>query len=149
MKMLTYGQLIKLNRTTVERHGGNYMSPNNLLNEAPLLYVLDAVNAELFGEAMYPTVMDKAAVYMHGIISNHIFSDGNKRTGLGAAFVFLEINGYTIRPKPKVSDITTSSDDFGDAMKQTIYQFTLQVAAGEHDLDAVRAWFKEHTVALP
>jgi death-on-curing protein len=39
---------------------------------------------------------DKAAVYCHNIICNHIFSDGNKRTGLGAALVFLNLNGLDI-----------------------------------------------------
>jgi death-on-curing family protein len=33
---------------------------------------------------------------MYNIIANHIFQDGNKRTGLEAAIVFLRINGLNI-----------------------------------------------------
>ena len=38
---------------------------------------------------------------------NHLFVDGNKRTGTVAALVFLEWNGITIEAKPgEVSDLT-------------------------------------------
>ncbi len=43
-----------------------------------------------------PTVFELAASYAAGIIQNHPFSDGNKRTGLLAAFVFLYLNGYRL-----------------------------------------------------
>ncbi len=36
---------------------------------------------------------------MFNIITNHIFQGGNKRTGLEAAFIFLEQNGYFIKQK--------------------------------------------------
>ena len=35
-----------------------------------------------------------AAAYVAGIVRNHPFIDGNKRTGFMAGFVFLEVNGY-------------------------------------------------------
>ena len=37
-----------------------------------------------------------AAAYAGGIIQNHPFVDGNKRTGFMAAYVFLDINGSTL-----------------------------------------------------
>ena len=37
-----------------------------------------------------------AAAYAYHIAQNHAFVDGNKRTALVAALVFLEINGYPI-----------------------------------------------------
>lgn len=40
-----------------------------------------------------PSLFELAAVYAHGIVKNHPFLDGNKRTGLLAAAVFLEVNG--------------------------------------------------------
>lgn len=40
-----------------------------------------------------PTLFDMAAAYAHGIVKNHPFVDGNKRSGLLAAAVFLEANG--------------------------------------------------------
>ena len=40
-----------------------------------------------------PSVFQMAASYAHGIVKNHPFIDGNKRTGLLAAALFLEANG--------------------------------------------------------
>lgn len=37
-----------------------------------------------------------AAAYAAGIIKNHPFVDGNKRTGFVAAVVFLDCNGYEL-----------------------------------------------------
>jgi death-on-curing protein len=41
----------------------------------------------------HPSIFELAATYAHGIVKNHPFVDGNKRTGLLAAAVFLEANG--------------------------------------------------------
>ena len=38
--------------------------------------------------------IDLAAAYTFGIVRNHPFVDGNKRTGFVAAILFLELNGY-------------------------------------------------------
>ena len=40
-----------------------------------------------------PTLADLAAAYAKGIVQNHPFADGNKRTGFMIAAVFLETNG--------------------------------------------------------
>jgi death-on-curing protein len=40
-----------------------------------------------------PTVFDLAASYAFGLVKNHPFIDGNKRTGFAAAVLFLELNG--------------------------------------------------------
>jgi len=40
-----------------------------------------------------PSLHQLAAAYAHGIVQNHPFLDGNKRTGFMAAATFLEVNG--------------------------------------------------------
>ncbi len=77
---------------TVEQHGGNFVPPDNFLNEEPLDYLLEAVESRIYGNPLYPELHQKAGVYMFNIIGNHIFQDGNKRTGLEAALLFLELN---------------------------------------------------------
>ena len=37
-----------------------------------------------------------AAAYLHGIVANHPFIDGNKRAGAMTAFVFLTLNGRSL-----------------------------------------------------
>jgi death-on-curing protein len=39
-------------------------------------------------------VVDLAAVYTAGVVRNHPFVDGNKRTGFVVGVLFLELNGY-------------------------------------------------------
>ncbi len=133
MEFLEKADIIFINKNTVEAHGGNFMPPNNLLKEQPLDYVVDVVEAEMFGEPLYPEIHDKAAVYLFNIISNHIFTDGNKRTGLEAALSFLKLNGHRLRR---------------DLGKDDLLAFVLKVASGESTLDECREWFKENIVAI-
>jgi len=43
-----------------------------------------------------PDIFDLAAAYASGIVRNHPFVDGNKRTGFMCAFVFLARNGQRL-----------------------------------------------------
>ena len=141
-RYLSRSNIILINRMTVAEHGGNFVPPDNLLNPAPLEYLVESVRAELFGEPLYPGAADKAALYMFNIISNHIFQDGNKRTGLEAALVFLQVNGYQVVKDLRqvevggqdLPDRTTSRNDH-------LVNFTLAVAAGQVPLEACRQWF--------
>lgn len=134
MHYLTKAQLIRLNEATVEAHGGNFIPPHNFLHEENLDYLVDAVQANMFGQPIYPNVTDKAALYCYNIICNHIFTDGNKRTGLAAALVFLNLNGY---------DVSASVND------EALTSFILKIASGQSSLDECRAWFADHTVSYP
>jgi death-on-curing protein len=60
-------------------------------------------NLAAYGDA--PTIFDLAAAYCVGIVRNHPFVDGNKRTGYLTAHVFLGLNGIAIEPEE--ADIVT------------------------------------------
>ena len=145
-RYLSRSNIILINRMTVAEHGGNFVPPDNLLNSAPLEYLVETVGAELFGEPLYPTVADKAALYMFNIISNHVFQDRNKRTGLEAANVFLQVNGYRLS---KELEPVISADQSIPAKAITrdehLIEFTLAVAAGQVLLEACRQWFATNT----
>ena len=49
--------------------------------------------ASFEGKDLYPSIEEKAARQAYGIIRNHPFLDGNKRTGLFVMLIFLELNG--------------------------------------------------------
>jgi death on curing protein len=122
-----------INQRTVAEHGGNFMPPNNFLHEENLDYLLEAVQAEMFGEPLYPTITDKAAIYCYNIICNHIFSDGNKRTGLEAALAFLKLNEFRL-------DKSMPNDK--------LYDFIIKVASGQSSLVECREWFTENVVKV-
>jgi death-on-curing protein len=75
-----------------------------------------------------PSLFDLAAAYACGMIKNHPFVDGNKRTGFMAAFVFLGIN--------KIHLAAAESD---------VVVQTLAVAAGELDEAGYGNWLEENS----
>ena len=133
MIYLTKKIIVNFNRATVAQHGGNFVEPNNFLHEENLDYVIDAVQASMFDEPLYPEIWDKAAVYCYNIICNHIFSDGNKRTGLAAATTFLNLNNY---------ELNIAIDD------EKLTNFIISIASGQVSLEECKNWFKENIVPL-
>ena len=131
MKYLTKSQVIKLNLATINEHGGNFMPPNNFLHEDNLDYLLETVQAEMFGQELYPTIADKAALYCYNIICNHIFTDGNKRTGLASALIFLNLNN---------SDLSL------EITNPILTDFIIKVASGNSSLDECREWFSKNII---
>jgi death-on-curing protein len=69
------------------------------LNKSSLLSVLGQVPQVLYGEPCYPSLWDKAAVYMCMITWNHPFQDGNKRTAFLSGIIFLKKNHIEIELK--------------------------------------------------
>ncbi len=49
---------------------------------------------QLLAYADHPNLISMAAAYTAGIVQNHPFIDGNKRTGFLVGILFLELNGY-------------------------------------------------------
>lgn len=61
MEYLIAEDIYEINRLSIERHGGNYNPPKNLLNEGSVEYVVEAVQSFIFGQEAYPSISDKAA----------------------------------------------------------------------------------------
>jgi death-on-curing protein len=98
--------LIAINRYMIQKYSGDYEHlTDNILNPNSLSYLLDAVSGEVFGQELHPTIFEKAAAYAFYIIKDHIFNDGNKRTGIEAAFIFLLNNGKKIKERVSKDDI--------------------------------------------
>ena len=72
-----------------------------------------------------PSHLDPAANCAHGIVKNHPFLDGNKRSGLKAAALFLELNCWIF-----------------EAPEEQAVLYTLALAAGETGADAFAAWLE-------
>ena len=116
MKKLKLDQIIKLHEMLLKETGG---IPG--LRDVSLLE--SAINSpfQTFDKvSLSPTLERKAARLGYGIVKNHPFLDGNKRTGLLAMLTFLEINGikldYTDEELIKIglalADGTFSNMDF-------------------------------------
>lgn len=72
-------------------HGG---SPG--IRDRRLLDSALARPRQIFAYGSNPNIVELAAAYTTGIVRNHPFVDGNKRTGYSVAVGFLVLNGYRI-----------------------------------------------------
>jgi death-on-curing protein len=64
------------------------------LRDAGLLNSALARPRQRLADAGSAGIVDMAAAYTAGIVRNHPFVDGNKRTGFVVGILFLELNGY-------------------------------------------------------
>jgi death-on-curing protein len=95
---LTITDIVEIDRQAINEFGGLFLdADDNLVNPRSLEYILEAVWGSMFGVEIYPTIIDKAAAIGWAIIAKHVFHDGNKRTGILACQIFLELNGYNMQ----------------------------------------------------
>jgi death on curing protein len=66
------------------------------LRDKALLQSALARPKQIFACAESPDVIQLGAAYTAGIVRNHPFVDGNKRTGFVVGVLFLETNGYRL-----------------------------------------------------
>ena len=57
-----------------------------------------AVQATYMGEPLLNSLAQVAAAYVFYFNRSHVFLDGNKRTSIVSAFLFLEANGFRLEP---------------------------------------------------
>jgi hypothetical protein len=72
MRLLTKEDIVFLDKNNIAKFGGNYIPPYNFLHESPLDYLVDIVDAILFGEPMYPKYTIKQE-YIFSILFQTIF----------------------------------------------------------------------------
>ena len=95
---LSKEEVLVIHAAAIERFGGLV----GLRDEG----LLDSALAQPFqtfdGADLYPSAIDKACRYAFGIISDHPFIDGNKRTGAALLGTYLRMSGIDFRPEHAV-----------------------------------------------
>lgn len=111
-EFLTVDDVLDLHRDQIERYGGDSGIRDRGLIEAAV-----AMPRQSFGgQFLHGDLFQMAAAYAFHLAESQAFLDGNKRVGLAAAYVFLELNGYVL---------SRDEDRLYDAM----------IAIGTHQLD--------------
>ncbi len=90
MKHLTVEQVLRLHARLLDRFGG---APG-VRDPGALDAALTRPFAAFGGYEAFPSVPEKAAALLHGLVTAHAFVDGNERVGLAATLVWLELNGH-------------------------------------------------------
>lgn len=102
---LTLAEVVEIHADQIKRYGGaDGLRDVNLLSSAVAMPY-----SSFSGRFLHATLFDMAAAYAFHISQNHPFIDGNKRTALASALVFLELNGITVSdPSGKLYDAMIS-----------------------------------------
>lgn len=123
MTCLTPEQALFIHYRLIEETGGRH----GIRDLELLLSALARPNATFDGKDLYQDIFMKTAALMHGIIKNHPFVDGNKRTAITVSSIFLLRNGYM----PETSN-------------RALEQFTLKVASKDISIKEISGWLRRY-----
>jgi len=122
---LTVEQVLRLHQRLVERYGGD----PGILSLDLLESAVTMPMATFGGHFLHEGLAAMAAAYLFHICKNHPFADGNKRTALAAAELFVLANGKRVR-----------------ATNRELERLTRRVAAGALPKGEVVRFFEERIV---
>jgi death-on-curing protein len=128
VKYLSPEQVLFIHSRLIDTTGGSH----GILDIGLLQSAVSRPKATFEGKDLYPDVFRKAAALMESLARNHPFVDGNKRTAITSAAVFLGMNGYRL-----------------DTTQKELERFTLSVAVGQVKFDDIAAWFNKCTTEKP
>jgi death-on-curing protein len=122
-KWIGIATLLAIHDEQLAEHGGaSGLRDKGLLESA----LARPINRAAYGEG---DAFDMAAAYAFGIVRNHPFVDGNKRTGYVAAELFLMKNGCLLAASDQAAVLTA-----------------LHLAEGTMTEEAFAAWLRENSV---
>ena len=127
MKFLSPQQVLFIQARLISETGGE----TGLRDLALLESAVARPRASFDGKDLYSGLFEKGAALLDSLINNHAFIDGNKRTGITSAAMFMQINGYRI----------TSS-------QQELESFTLQVATSHPPISELAEWLVNHSIQI-
>ncbi len=105
IRYLSMAEILLIHQDQLRRYGGD----TGLLDSGLLSSALAMPAASFSRQNLHPGLWDKAAAYLFHLCQNHPFVDGNKRVGLAAALVFLDLNGVSIEdPDGQLYDLVIS-----------------------------------------
>ena len=123
---LTLDEVLGIHADQIRCYGGR---PG--LRDLGLLQSAVAMSETTFdGEFLHGTVFEMAAAYLFHLARNHPFVDGNKRTALMSALVFLGLNGQRL-----------------DAESGALYELVDDVGAGSVDKAEVSVFLRHNCVS--
>jgi len=124
MNYLSAEQILFIHARLIEETGGSH----GVRDLSMLLSAIGRPQASFDDQDLYLDLFSKAAVLMKSLIRNHPFVDGNKRTGVTAAGLFLRGNGYRL--------IATNAD---------LVAITMKSAQSQRNLEELIIWFRDNS----
>jgi len=129
VKYVTADQLKTVNHRMIRATGGLYLASEQNVVYAPSLDSLVNFVQTRIALRPQPSVWEIAAFYVDRLTRDQVFHDGNKRTALEAARLFLEGAGYRLSLAPANESV----------------EFVTTVARGSQNRDTIADWLRAHT----
>ena len=123
LEFLLLDDVLVLHDDRIQLYGGS----TGLRDLGLLESALAMPQATFDGNYLHETPFEMAAAYLFHIVQNHPFTDGNKRVGIVAATVFLDLNGMEL-----------------DAPEADLGALVLSVAEGQTDKAGITSFFCQH-----
>jgi death on curing protein len=121
---LTPEQVLFLHSRLITETGGG----QGIRDLGMLLSALGRSQATFDKKELYPDLFSRAAALMDSLVRNHPFVDGNKRTAITAAALFLRFNGLRL--------VVENAE---------MVRFTLACAQSQSSLDEITDWFRQYS----
>jgi len=127
IRWLTPEQLLFLHSRLVDETGGLH----GVRDLSMLLSALGRPQATVGDRDLYAGIFPKGAALLDSLIRNHPFVDGNKRTAVAAAALFLRLNGYSLV-----------------VGQEEMVRFTLACAQSQVELENIAGWLRENSFPM-
>ena len=92
MHFLTLDDIIESHQDQIDNYGGSHRNRDLGLLESAIAQP----ETSFGGQYLHADLFEIAAAYLYHLVMNHPFVDGNKRVGLEAALIFLEVNNENL-----------------------------------------------------
>jgi death-on-curing protein len=120
---LTLDDIIESHQNQIDTYGGSHgIRDIGLLESA-----IAQPEASFGGQYLHADIFQMAAAYIYHLVMNHPFVDGNKRVGLEAALIFLEINNENL-----------------NASDEELVDLVLKTTAGQIGKREIAEFFRYH-----
>jgi death-on-curing protein len=120
---LTLDDILESHLNQIDIYGGSHgIRGIGLLESA-----IAQPKASFGGQYLHADIFEMAAAYLYHLVMNHPFVDGNKRVGLEAALIFLEINDESLN----------ANDD-------ELVDLVLKTTAGQIGKREIAEFFRSH-----
>jgi len=123
MRGLSVSDIIVLHQKVIDKTGGSHGIRDLGLIES----AVSRAYTTFGGNDLYETVEAKIAATAYSLVSNHGFVDGNKRIGIAAMLLLLQLSGYKLQYS-----------------QQELIDLGLGLAAGNLDENDIQQWIKAH-----
>ncbi len=120
---LTVSDALEIHAEQIALYGGE----SGVRDMSLLESALAAPQGGIGGEYFHSDFFAMAAAYLFHITGNHPFVDGNKRTALACAYLFLAINDCAL-----------------ECVEDELTGMVLAVARGEMNKDEITAFLRDH-----